>query len=95
VRISERVSQLFVVTKVSPQYPDEARKKHIEGSVVMQPEISAEGAVEALKVISGDPLLATAATKAVKQWKYKPYLLNGEPIAVETQVTVNFALSAE
>jgi protein TonB len=73
-------------------YPTEARKKHIEGKVVMRAEISKEGVVENLKVISGDPILAQAATDAVKQWKYKPYLLNGAPIAVETQVTVNFTL---
>jgi len=92
VRVSEKVSQLFLLTKVAPQYPDEARAKHIEGSVVLQSEISPEGAVENLMVVSGDPLLIAAATDAVKHWKYKPYLLNGKPVAVETQVTINFTL---
>jgi periplasmic protein TonB len=95
IRISEKVSQTFIVSKVQPAYPDEARRKHIQGSVVMQAEISKEGNVEYLKVLSGDPLLAPAATKAVKEWKYKPYLLSDQPIAVETQVTVNFTLDSK
>lgn len=93
VRISEKVSQLFIVTKVNPEYPEEARAKHVEGFVVMRAAISKEGVVESLNVLSGDSLLAPAATTAVKQWKYKPYLLNGQPVAVETQVTVKFELN--
>jgi len=95
VRVSEKISQTLLVAKVPPHYPDEARAKHIEGSVVLVTEISPEGAVESMKVVSGDSLLATAATEAVKQWKYKPFLLNRKPIAVETQVTVRFTLSAQ
>jgi len=63
--------------------------------VVLVTEISPAGAVESMKVVSGDPLLATPATDAVKQWKYKPFLLNRKPIAVETQVTIRFTLSAQ
>ena len=63
--------------------------------MVIEVEISKRGEVENVRVISGDPVLATGATEAVKQWKYKPYLLNGEPIAVETQVTVRFTLDAK
>jgi protein TonB len=95
VRISEKVSETFIANKVQPSYPEDARKKHIQGSVVMQAEISKTGEVESLRVISGDPVLATAAIDAVKQWKYKPYLLNGQPIAVETQVTVRFMLETK
>lgn len=93
IRISQQVSQTLIVSKVQPQYPEEARAKHIEGSVIMRAEISKQGSVESLKVLSGDPLLASAATEAVEKWKYKPFVLNGEPIAVETQVTVSFTLT--
>ena len=92
VRISEKVSETLIERKVQPTYPEEARKRHVQGSVVMQAEISKMGEVESLKILSGDPLLATSATDAVKQWKYKPYLLNGWQVAVQTQVTVRFTL---
>jgi protein TonB len=61
--------------------------------VVLQAEISKEGSITNLHLISGHPMLAPAAIEAVKQWKYKPYILNGEPVEVETQITVNFTLS--
>jgi len=78
---------------VQPEYPQEARDKHIQGAGVLKAEISKEGDVTAMTLVSGHPLLAPAAVEAVKQWKYKPYLLNGRPVAVETQVSVSFALS--
>jgi periplasmic protein TonB len=93
VRVSEGVSQAFVIKKVPPTYPQEARDQRVEGTVVMKVEISTEGDVTELTVISGPGLLAPAAVEAAKQWKYKPYLLNGQPIAVETQITLNFKLS--
>jgi len=93
VRVSEKVAQLFLAKKVQPEYPQEARDKHIQGAVVLKAEISKEGDVTAMTLVSGHPLLAPAAVEAVKQWKYKPYLLNGRPVAVETQVSVSFALS--
>ena len=61
--------------------------------MVLQAEISKDGSIQNLRLISGHPMLAPAAIEAVKQWKYKPYLLNGEPVEVETQVQVNFTLS--
>lgn len=70
VRVSQKVSETLVVSKVEPKYPEEARAKHIQGKVVMQAEITKEGIVDSLDVLSGDPVLATAATDAVKQWKY-------------------------
>ena len=70
MRVSEKAAETFIEHKVPPAYPEEARKKHIQGAVVMQVEISKGGEVENVRVISGDPLLATAATEAVKQWKY-------------------------
>lgn len=93
VRVSEKISQTLLVAKVPPHYPDEARAKHIEGSVVLVTEISPEGAVESMKMVSGDPLLATAATDAVKRWKIQT--LSRKPIAGETQVTVRFTLNAK
>jgi protein TonB len=60
--------------------------------VLLQAVISKDGSIEDLKVISGHPMLVPAAIDAVKQWKYKPYVLNGEPVVVDTQITVNFTL---
>ena len=94
VRVSERVSQSLLVKKVQPEYPREAREKHVQGTVKLKAEISKEGNVTDLTVVSGDPLLAPAAMEAVKQWKYKPYLLNGQPVIVETQVSVLFELQS-
>jgi len=93
VRVSQGVSTGLLVTKVQPLYPDDARLARIQGSVVLKAEIDKNGDVEDLTLVSGHPLLAPAALEAVKQWKYKPYLLNGQPVAVETQVTVAFQLS--
>ena len=87
-----RVSGLLL-RKVQPNYPPLARQARIQGVVVLQAQISKDGAIENLQLISGHPMLAPAAIEAVKQWKYKPYLLNGEPVEVETQVQVNFTLA--
>ena len=93
VRVSQGVSQGLLIRKVTPNYPPLARQARIQGQVVLQAEISKEGTIQNLQRISGHPMLAPAAIEAVKQWRYKPYLLNGEPVAVETQVVVNFSLS--
>jgi TonB family protein len=93
VRVSQGVSTGLLITKVQPQYPDDARQARIQGMVVLKAEIDKSGNVESLALVSGHPMLAPAALAAVKQWKYKPYLLNGQPVAVETQVTVEFQLS--
>jgi TonB family protein len=93
VRISAGVSTALLIKKVQPQYPSNAMQSRVQGQVVLQARIDKEGNVEDLTLISGDPLLAPAALEAVKQWKYKPYLLNGQPVKVETQVVVNFTLS--
>ena len=92
VRVSSGVMQSFVVSKVPPQYPQDARDQRIQGTVVLKAAIGKEGVVENLVLISGHPLLAPAAIEAVKQWKYQPYLLNGAPVEVETQISVNFTL---
>jgi TonB family protein len=93
VRVSQGVSVGLLIKKVNPQYPADARHAHVQGQVVMQVQIDKNGDVEKVSLVSGDPLLAPAAIEAVKQWKYKPYLLNQQPVAVDTQVIVNFTLS--
>jgi len=93
VRVSQGVTQGLLIRKVQPAYPPLARQARIQGSVQLQAEISKDGTIENLRLISGHPMLAPAAIEAVKQWRYKPYILNGEPVEVETQITVNFTLS--
>jgi protein TonB len=93
VRVSQGVIQGSKTRNVNPTYPPLARQARIQGAVVLQAVISKDGAIENLRLISGHPMLAPAAIEAVKQWRYKPYLLNGEAVEVETQITVNFSLS--
>ncbi len=93
IRISQGVAQGLIISKVAPIYPPEARSARIQGTVVMRALINKTGDVVSLDLISGHPLLAPAALDAVKQWKYRPYLLNGNAVDVETQITVNFTLS--
>src|ERR1700692_4415831 len=93
VRVSQGVTQGLLLRKIQPAYPPLARQARIQGSVLLQAEISKDGAIQNLHLISGHPMLAPAAIEAVKQWKYKPYILNGEPVEVETQITVNFTLA--
>jgi len=93
VRVSSGVQSGLLIRKVNPAYPPLARQARIQGVVLLQAQISKDGNIENLQLISGHPMLAPAAIEAVKQWKYKPYLLNGEPVEVETQVQVNFTLA--
>jgi len=93
VRVSAGVTSGLLIRKVPPTYPPLARQARIQGTVLLQAQISKTGDIENLQLISGHPMLAPAAIEAVKQWKYKPYLLNGEPVEVETQVQVNFTLA--
>jgi len=92
VRVSSGVSQGLLLKRVQPDYPEAARQGRIEGTVTLKTMIDSNGDVEEVSVISGHPLLVPAAVEAVKQWKYKPYLLNGQPVRVETSVTVAFQL---
>jgi TonB family protein len=93
VRVSQNVAQGLLVTKVNPQYPQEAKDQRIQGAVVLSVIVDKEGNVASIHLISGHPLFAPVAIDAVKQWKYRPYLLNGTPSEVDTQVTVNFTLA--
>ena len=88
------ISEGNLIRKVQPTYPALARSAHIQGTVVLQAIISKQGTIENLTVLTGHPMLAPAAIEAVRQWRYRPYILNSEPVAVETQITVNFSLAA-
>ena len=92
IRVSQGVTQGLKIRDVKPSYPPLARQARIQGSVLLQAVISKDGSIQGLRVISGHPMLIPAAIDAVKQWKYKPYILNGEPVEVDTQITVNFTL---
>ena len=74
-------------------YPPLARSVRVQGAVVLAALIGKEGTIENLRLVSGHPMLVPAAIAAVSQWRYRPYILNGEAIEVETQITVNFVLS--
>jgi protein TonB len=93
VRVSQGVSQGLLLRQVKPAYPPLARQARIQGVVVLQALISKDGSIQNLHLVSGHPMLAPAAIEAVKQWKYKPYYLNGEPVEVETTINVNFTLA--
>jgi periplasmic protein TonB len=87
------ISEGNLTRKVQPTYPALARSARIQGTVVLQAIISKQGTIENLTVVTGHPMLAPAAIEAVRQWRYRPYILNNEPVEVETQITVNFSLS--
>jgi len=93
VRVSAGVTSGLKVKDVKPVYPPLARQARIQGQVVLHAQINKDGVIEGLTLVSGHPMLAPAAIDAVKQWRYKPYLLNGEPVEVDTEVMVNFTLS--
>jgi protein TonB len=91
-----RISKMMegnLIRRVQPTYPSPARSARIQGQVVLSATISKVGTIENLRVLAGHPMLVGAAIDAVKQWRYRPYILNNEPVEVETQITVNFSLS--
>ncbi|HXJ87586.1 MAG TPA: energy transducer TonB [Candidatus Binatia bacterium] len=92
VALSAPISQALLLTKVVPVYPPLARQARIQGEVVLDAIISRDGTVERLTALSGHPMLVPAAIDAVKQWRYKPYVVDGKPVPIETHVTVNFSL---
>ena len=92
-RVSSGVISGLLIRRVNPAYPPLARQARIQGQVLLRAQISKEGAIENLQLISGHPMLVQSALDAVKQWKYKPYLLNGEPVEVDTEIQVNVTLS--
>jgi len=92
VKISQGVISGNLINKVTPVYPPIAKQAHITGDVILQAVISKQGTIEGLKVISGHPMLINNAVEAVRQWRYKPYILNGEPVEVDTTITVKFSM---
>ena len=90
LRVSQGVSQGLLIKRVQPKYPPAALATHTQGAVQIEATINKEGNVTNLKVLSGDPVLAKAALEAVRQWRYKPYYLDGQPVEIETQITINF-----
>jgi periplasmic protein TonB len=95
VRVSSGVAQGLLVRQIKPEYPALARQARIEGTVMLQATIGKDGTVQNLRVISGHPMLTASAIAAARQWLYKPYYLNGEPVGVETQINVIFTLTGD
>jgi protein TonB len=93
VRVSQGVTEGLILKKIQPTYPPLAKSARIQGQVVLQAVIGKDGSIQGLKAVSGHPMLTPAAIDAVRQWRYKPYFLNGEPVEVDTQITVNFTLA--
>jgi len=94
VSLPAEIAQSLLVTKIVPAYPPLARQARVQGEVVLDVDISKDGTIEGLRTQAGHPMLIPAAIDAVKHWRYKPYVLNGEPVPVQTQVTVNFSLTS-
>ena len=94
IRVASRVVEANLIHDVTPQYPPEAGRARIEGMVVLMAVIGRDGSVKDVRVESGLPMLAQAAIDAVKQWRYKPYMIDGEPVEVDSRITINFTLSA-
>jgi len=90
--VSQGISQGLLVKKVPPVYPPMALQLRKDGAVALLATVSKQGSITGVKVVSGDAMLAKAAVEAVRQWKYRPYLLNGAPVEIETQITINFHL---
>jgi len=91
-----RVSHMMegnLIHRVQPEYPPLARQARIQGTVILRAIINREGRIENLQLLSGHPMLVQAAIDAVRQWRYRPYVLNDQPVEVETQITVNFTLA--
>jgi len=94
IRISQGVTKGLLIHRVEPVYPALAKAARVQGEVVLTAIISTSGEIENLQLISGHPMLVPEAIAAVRQWRYKPYLLNGQPVEVETTITVIFSLSS-
>jgi periplasmic protein TonB len=92
VNISAGVAQGMILQKTQPVYPPIAKAARVSGTVVLQAMISKSGTIENLRVISGPAMLQSAAMDAVRSWRYRPYLLNNEPVEVETTINVIFSL---
>ena len=94
IRISAGVTKGLLIHRLEPTYPPLARAARVQGDVVLSAIIDTNGQIQNLQLVSGHPMLVPAAITAVRQWRYKPYLLNGQPVEVETTITVIFTLSS-
>jgi protein TonB len=92
VNISAGVAVGMLIQKTQPMYPPIAKAARVSGTVVLQATISKTGSIQGLVVVSGPAMLQQAALDAVKQWRYRPYLLNNEPVEVQTTINVIFSL---
>jgi protein TonB len=92
IRVGGNVQAASLVRKVQPIYPQIARTAHVSGTVVLHAIIAKDGTIQELQYVSGPPLLMRAAMDAVREWRYKPTLLNGEPVEVDTTISVVFSL---
>lgn len=92
IRVGGQVEQASLIHQILPQYPQIAKTAHISGTVILHAVISKDGSVQELQYISGPPLLMRAAMDAVRQWRYRPTLLNGEAVEVDTTISVVFSL---
>ncbi len=92
LRTSEGVSGGVLTHRVSPTYPSQARLQRVEGPVMLDAEVGEDGNVHEIKVLSGNPILASAAKQAVQQWRYQPFQLNGKPVPIHTRITIQFKL---
>jgi protein TonB len=92
VQLSPQTAQSVSVS-VPPDYPLLARQMKVQGAVRLQALISKEGTIQELQILSGPSILATAAREAVKQWHFKPYIQNGQPVETQARITVNFTIS--
>ncbi|HXZ28319.1 MAG TPA: energy transducer TonB, partial [Terriglobales bacterium] len=93
IRVSAEVAAGMLAYRVAPRYPEIAKAHRLQGWVVLHVIIGKDGKVQQLGVVSGHPVLVPAAMDAVRQWRYRPYLLQGQPVEVDTQVTIAFTLS--
>jgi len=92
IRVSQGVTEGQLTQKIEPKYPPLALSARIQGQVQLKAIISKSGEIQNLVLVSGHPLLVPAAIEAVQRWRYRPFLLNGEPVEVETTITVNFEI---
>lgn len=92
MELSPTVAEDSLVRRVEPDYPEEARQQKIQGPVVLEVHIAADGTVQDVQVVSGPAPLAVASTEAVKRWRFKPKTVNGRAVEMETRVTLNFRL---
>ena len=92
LRVPQTISEGLLLKRTEPLYPNRARHSGVAGKVQLQADVAQDGSVTQVKALSGDPMLVRSAMEAVRQWKYKPYSLNGQPVEFETEITVNFKL---